>query len=127
VCYEVIFGGLVRDGVAAGSQLLTTVTNDAWYGRSSAPFQHFEQAALRAIEQGRYLVRAANTGVSGIVDPSGRVVARLGLFETGILVQDVRFLEARTLYSTIGDSFAWACVALSGVALWRRQPRHASA
>jgi apolipoprotein N-acyltransferase len=126
VCYEVIFGALVRDGVMAGSQLLTTVTNDAWYGRSSAPFQHFEQASLRAIEQRRYLVRAANTGVSGLVDPAGRVVARLGLFETGILVEDARFLEKRTVYATIGDSFAWACVLLSAVIVWGRRPTHAS-
>ena len=66
----------MREAVRQGSELLTTITNDAWYGESSAPFQHFEMAAMRAIEQGRYLVRAANTGISGIVDPYGRVLAR---------------------------------------------------
>ena len=66
------FRSLVRDAVRAGSELLTTITNDGWYGRSSAPYQHFEMASMRAIEQGRYLARAANTGISGIVDPYGR-------------------------------------------------------
>ncbi len=76
ICYEVVFPALARDAVAAGSELLTTVTNDGWYGRSSAPYQHFEMASMRAIEQGRYLARAANTGISGIVDPYGRTVVR---------------------------------------------------
>ena len=76
ICYEVVYPHLIRQGVLNGSELLTTITNDAWYGETSAPFQHFELAAMRAIEQGRYLVRAANTGISGIVDPYGRVLAR---------------------------------------------------
>ena len=76
-----------------GSQLLTTITNDAWYGWSSSPYQHFEQAALRAIEDGRYLVRAANTGISGIVDPYGRVLERTPLFETATLRGEVRLLH----------------------------------
>ena len=67
ICYEVVYPSLVRDAVRDGSELITTITNDAWYGRTSAPFQHFELASLRAVEQGRYLVRAANTGISGIV------------------------------------------------------------
>ncbi len=82
ICYEVVYPHLIRAGVREGSELLTTITNDAWYGESSAPFQHFELASMRAIEQGRYLVRAANTGISGIVDPYGRVLARTNLFET---------------------------------------------
>jgi apolipoprotein N-acyltransferase len=115
ICYEVVFPHLVRDAVRRGSQLLVTLTNDAWYGTSSAPFQHFEQARLRAIEQGRYLVRAANTGISGVVDPYGRVVTRSALFEPRALVGQVRFLEGLTVYGTIGDSLAWACAAVS---LW---------
>ena len=104
ICYEVVYPGLAREAVAGGSQLLTTITNDAWYGRSSAPWQHFEQASLRAIEQGRYLARSANTGISGIVDPYGRVVVRSQLFEQAALVGEARFLTARTIYSRIGDA-----------------------
>jgi apolipoprotein N-acyltransferase len=121
ICYEIIFGYQARGAVRAGSQLLTTITNDAWYGESSAPWQHFDQASARAIELGRYLVRAANTGISGVVDPYGRVVARRGLFETGILVQDVELLETCTLYCRIGDSFAWACLAVSLILLIRNR------
>ena len=63
ICYEVIYSSLMRAFVTSGSELLTTITNDAWYGWSSAAYQHWEQASLRAIEEGRYLARAANTGI----------------------------------------------------------------
>jgi len=117
ICYEVVYPSLIRRFVLAGSQLLTTVTNDAWYGRSSAPHQHFEQAAMRAIEQGRYLVRAANTGVSGIVDPYGRVLERTPIFEEAVVVGDVRLIEATTIYGRMGDLFAYLCAALTVLAL----------
>ena len=103
ICYEVTYPWLAREAVRQGSEMLTTVTNDAWYAESSAPFQHFEMAAMRAIEQGRYLARAANTGISGIIDPYGRVLVRTELFETVAVVGEARFVQARTLYSRIGD------------------------
>ena len=117
ICYEVIFASLMRRFVVGGSELLTTITNDAWYGRSSAAYQHWEQASMRAIEGGRYLARAANTGISGFVDPYGRVVAKSSLFEQDLLVADVRFLRARTIYSRIGDLVAWLSLAFSVAAL----------
>jgi apolipoprotein N-acyltransferase len=125
ICYEVVFPELAREAVLRGSRLLSTITNDAWYGRSSAPFQHFEQARMRAIEQGRYLVRAANTGISGIVDPYGRVVAKTGLFEEAVLVGDVRFLDGLTVYARIGDFVPWGSLVLSAlfVAPWSRWRR----
>ncbi len=110
VCYEVVFPWHGRLAAQAGSGLLTTITNDAWYGTTSAPYQHFEQARVRAVETGRYLVRAANTGISGVVDPYGRVLARTPLFETRTLVADVRWLHAPTVYMRIGDSFVYACL-----------------
>ena len=108
ICYEIIYPSLVRESVREGSQLLTTITNDAWYGRSGAPQQHFQQARMRAIEQGRFLVRAANTGISGVVDPYGRVVARSALFETTTINQEVRLLADLTVYGKIGDILAYA-------------------
>lgn len=127
ICYEIIYPDLVRGFVARGSRLLATLTNDAWYGRTAAPYQHFQQATMRAIELGRYLVRAANTGISGVVDPYGRVVASTPLFERRMVAADVRLLEARTLYSRTGDVLAYACMAVSALALWgsvrRREPR----
>ena len=109
ICYEVVYPNLARDAVRSGSQLLTTITNDAWFGRSSAPWQHVEMASLRAIEEGRYLVRAANTGISGIVDPYGRVLTRSRLFEEAVLVGDARFLAGLTVYARTGDVFVYAC------------------
>jgi apolipoprotein N-acyltransferase len=117
ICYEVIYPNLIRRFVRDGSELLTTITNDAWYARSSAAYQHWDQASMRAIEQGRYLARAANTGISGFVDPYGRVMAKTALFEPAVVVEDVRFLKDRTIYNRIGDLVAWLSLALTATAL----------
>ena len=122
ICYEVIFASLMRQFVLHGSELLTTITNDAWYGWSSAAYQHWEQASLRAIEGGRYLARAANTGISGFVDPYGRVLQRSELFEEALLVADLRFIRARTIYSYIGDLAAWLSLAVTLAALLATVP-----
>jgi apolipoprotein N-acyltransferase len=125
ICYEVVYPWLAREAVAQGSQLLTTITNDGWYGQSSAPYQHFDMAAMRAIEQGRYLARAANTGVSGVIDPYGRVLARSAIFEEIGLVHPVRLLTRRTIYSQVGDVVPYASMAMLVLAavLLRRAPR----
>jgi apolipoprotein N-acyltransferase len=123
ICYEVTYPWLAREAVRQGSEMLTTVTNDAWYGESSAPFQHFEMAAMRAIEQGRYLARAANTGISGIIDPYGRVLVRTSLFETAAVVGEARFVQQQTLYARLGDLVAHVSIATVLIALvvaWRR-------
>ena len=117
ICYEVVYPALIREGVDNGSQLLTTITNDAWFGESSAPWQHFAMAAMRAVEQGRYLVRAANTGISGAVDPYGRVLLASDLFVEGAWQVPVRLLDERTVYSRTGDLVAWASVVLVALAL----------
>ena len=111
ICYEVVYPNLVRQFVAAGSELLTTITNDAWFGETSAPYQHFEQAAMRAIEEGRYLVRAANTGVSGIVDPYGRILEQTPIFQRAVVVGDARFLSGLTIYARCGDIAAYLSLA----------------
>jgi len=117
ICYEVVYPSLIRRAVQGGSELLTTITNDAWYGQSSAPYQHFALASMRAIEQGRYLARAANTGISGVVDPYGRIVRQSSIFEQDALVEQVRFLTVRTIYSRIGDVIAYVAIALVAAAL----------
>jgi apolipoprotein N-acyltransferase len=115
---------LIRSFVAEGSELLTTITNDAWYGWSSAAYQHWDQASMRAIEEGRYLARAANTGISGFVDPYGHVLQRSGMFEAAVMVEDLRFITARTVYSRIGDVVGWASVVVTLAALLAtRRPR----
>jgi apolipoprotein N-acyltransferase len=113
ICYEIVYPALVRRFVREGSHLLTTITNDAWFGETSAPYQHFAQAAMRAIENGRYLVRSANTGISGVVDPYGRVLAASDLFEPDVIVREVQYLRALTIYTQIGDVFAYASVAVT--------------
>ena len=123
ICYEVVYPDLVRRFVTGGSEMLTTITNDAWFGPTSAPYQHFEQASMRAIEEGRYLVRSANTGISGIVDPYGRVVARSGIFQPAVVVGDARFLKTSTFYARHGDVLAYASLLATAalLVLGRRQ------
>jgi apolipoprotein N-acyltransferase len=116
ICYEVVYPDAVRRFVNDGAQLLTTITNDAWFGPTSAPYQHFEQASMRAIENGRFLVRAANTGISGIVDPYGRVRHATAIYESAVVVGEARFLTSRTLYSRTGDVLP--VVFLAAMAVW---------
>jgi apolipoprotein N-acyltransferase len=117
ICYEIIYPDLVRQFVLQGSELLTTITNDSWFGATSAPYQHFDQAAMRAIEDGRYLVRSANTGVSGIVDPYGHVLARTDIFHPAVIAAEVRLLKATTVYTRIGDVFAYASAIVTAALL----------
>jgi len=117
ICYEIVYPNLVRQFVRQGSELLTTITNDAWFGRTSAPYQHFEQASMRAIEEGRYLVRAANTGISGIVDPYGRVLSRSGIYEPAAIVGEARLLRGSTIYARVGDLFAYLSTVITLVLL----------
>jgi apolipoprotein N-acyltransferase len=124
ICYEAIFPDLVRGFAHRGADLLVNITNDGWYGRTSAPFQHLAMAVFRAVENGKYLVRAANTGISAVVDPRGRVRQRTALFERTVLVADVAAVPGTTPYSRHGDVFAWGClgaaIALTASTLVRR-------
>jgi apolipoprotein N-acyltransferase len=124
ICYEAIFPDLVRGFAARGAELLVNVTNDAWYGTTSAPYQHLAMAVFRAVENGKYLVRAANTGITAVVDPKGRVVDRTGLFEPAVLVRDVAWVPGGTFYTRHGDVFAWGCLGAAlafTAATWRRR------
>jgi apolipoprotein N-acyltransferase len=124
ICYEAIFPDLVRGFARRGADLLVNVTNDGWYGRTSAPYQHLAMAVFRAVETGKYLVRAANTGISAVVDPRGRVRQRTALFDRTVLVADAAVVPGSTPYTRYGDVFAWAClgatVALTASTLARR-------
>ncbi len=113
ICYEVIFPTLSAVTVEAGAGLLVNLTNDAWFGRSSAPYQHFEMALFRAVENRIFLVRSANTGISAVVDPVGRVVAKSQLFEEELLVHDVAIKEGRlSFYTRHPDLLAYLSVGL---------------
>jgi len=111
ICYEAIFPALARRFAARGAELLINVTNDAWYGTTSAPHQHLAMAAFRAVENRRYMVRAANTGITAVVDPRGRILDPTPLFERTLLVRDVPFIVEKSFYTRHGDLFAQACLA----------------
>jgi apolipoprotein N-acyltransferase len=117
ICFEVVFPDLVAAETRAGAAILTTLTNDGWYGFSWAPRQHFAQVRLRAVEAGRWYARAALTGISGFVDPSGRVHSRLDVGETGIAVEDVQPLSGLTPRVRFGDWWAVLCGVMTIVLL----------
>lgn len=102
ICYEAIFPGAVVDE-AARPRWILNVTNDAWYGRSSGPYQHFASARTRAIEEGLPLVRVANNGISGVVGPTGRIVARTGLNDITYADVPLPAPLRRTVYARAGD------------------------
>ena len=115
VCFEGIFPELSRGYVRAGSRLLVNITNDAWYGRSSAPYQHLSMTVFRSVENRVPLVRAANTGITAIIDSRGHIRGMTQLFSETYLVGEVRMGEGETVYTRYGDIFAWLCLALSAI------------
>ena len=118
-----VFPYLCRRGVQKGSQLLVNITNDGWFGETPGATQHAQMCILRAVEFRRYLVRSANSGVSMVIDPAGRVLTSLGLYEQGILTYNIVPIEDETFYSRHGDwpVFFW-CVILVVVAWgWGRR------
>ncbi|MGV8075252.1 MAG: apolipoprotein N-acyltransferase [Syntrophobacteraceae bacterium] len=117
ICYEGIFPELSRYAVQHGANALINITNDAWYGRTSAPYQHMEISRWRAIEFRVPLIRAANTGVSTIVDATGQICGAVPLDEEGYLVCSVHPLNIQTFYARWGDLFALFCLSTSFVAL----------
>lgn len=117
ICYEVIFPDLVRQFVLEGADFMTTITNDAWFGRSSAPYQHFGMVQFRAVENRRAFARAANTGISGFIDPYGRVLAAGPIFSEEAMTGTIPLRRDRTFYTRYGDVFAYACVIIAGLCL----------
>ncbi len=113
ICYEIIFPQLSRLLVQSGAGLLITITNDAWYGTTAGPYQHFSLATLRAVENRRALVRAANTGISGFIDPVGRMLDPTDLMAEAAVTRSIPLLDTQTFYTRHGDVFAAGCLAVS--------------
>jgi apolipoprotein N-acyltransferase len=108
-------------GLAADSQLLLTVSNDAWFGRSIGPLQHLQMAQMRALEAGRWMIRATNTGVTALIDPQGRIQARLPQFEAGVLSGQVIPMQGLTPYLQWRSwPLAMLCVLILLGSLWAR-------
>ena len=110
ICFEIIFPNLSRKMAQNGAELLINITNDAWFGRTGAPFQHFSMAVFRAVENRRALARAANTGISGFIDPAGRTMAATRLLEDATRIQTIPLLTQKTFYTRWGDLLAMACL-----------------
>jgi apolipoprotein N-acyltransferase len=89
-----------------------SITNDAWFGTTSAPFQHFSMAIFRAVEIRLYLVRAANTGISGIIDPTGKIIAKTNIFQEDVLKGYIKFVKIPTFYAECGDILVLICFVL---------------
>lgn len=129
VCYEILYPVLAWKQVRSGANLLVTISNDSWYGAGGAQAQHFAGAILRSVENERYLLRAAITGISGIADERGRILSELPPDREGIVRGTVRLFESRTAWTRFGFAFSGLCDALAvaavlvGLVRWRRERR----
>lgn len=110
ICFEAIFPGLTRSMVQNGAQLLINITNDAWFGTSSAPYQHLSMVVFRAVENRLAVARAANTGISAFIDPVGRCLDETSLFEEAIRIRALPLMSHGSFYARYGDLFAIGCI-----------------
>jgi apolipoprotein N-acyltransferase len=113
ICFEIIFPDLCRRFVKSGANFLVTITNDAWFGRTSAPYQHISIATFRAVENRVYIARAANTGITGLIDPKGKIVNQGEIFTEEAINGTIRLSSQKTFYTLYGDIFAWVCSILA--------------
>ena len=123
VCFEVIFQNEMAATVAAGADLLVSITNDAWYGDSWAPWQHLRAARFRAAENARPLYRAALTGVSAVISPDGHVVDQIGVGERGTLRVEASPRDATTVFTRAPRAVPIACLVLAPLAIFSPRPR----
>ncbi|MCY4133086.1 MAG: apolipoprotein N-acyltransferase [Nitrospira sp.] len=117
ICFEVIFPDLVRRLAREDADFLVTITNDAWFGNTVAPHQHFGMVVFRAVENRMAFARAANTGVSGLIDPTGRILSATPIFTEQAVNVSIPLSAPSTLYTRFGDVFAWACVIMALILL----------
>jgi apolipoprotein N-acyltransferase len=123
ICWENIFPDLVRQFVRNGAQFIINITNEAWFGKTAAPYQFLSMSVLRAVENGVFVIRCANTGISGFIDPKGRVYARVAnkqgvdIFISGVLTGSVILQKSKTLYTRFGDWFVWFSIAAAIISI----------
>ncbi|MFW5874774.1 MAG: apolipoprotein N-acyltransferase, partial [bacterium] len=112
ICYEMIFPELSSAMVRSGGDVIVNITNDAWFGTTAAPLQHFSMGVFRAVENRRAFVRAANTGISGFIDPAGRIAKTSELFETRTMTAGIPVISGKPgFYCKNGDVLVWICMA----------------
>lgn len=117
ICYEIVFPGLVRKFYTQGGDFIVTITNDAWFGATSGPYQHFSMSVFRAVENRKPVIRAANTGISGFIDSNGRVEGKTELFRATSLVREIRTDRTLSFYTKYGDIFSYLCMVFSLIIL----------
>ncbi|MES2392622.1 MAG: apolipoprotein N-acyltransferase [Acidobacteriota bacterium] len=127
ICYESIFGNDIREFVSKGANALVNISDDGWYGDSSAPWEHLDMVRMRAIENHRWLLRATNTGVTAVIDPLGRVTAEMPRHVRGSLAVSFGYENDETFYTRHGDWLAWICAVVTAgmLALGYARPRFA--
>lgn len=110
ICYEIIFPDMVRKFYTNGGDFIITITNDAWFGATHGPYQHFSMAVFRAIENRKPVLRAANSGISGFIDSNGRIIEASKLFERTYLFGEITKDKTLTFYTRYGDIFSYLCI-----------------
>lgn len=128
ICYESIFGDEMREFAGAGADVLVNVSDDGWYGDSSAPWEHLDMVRMRAIENHRWVLRSTNTGITGSIDPYGRLVAQMPRHVRGSVLAPFGYQTDVTFYTRHGDWLGWLCAGITAGAaaagLWRRRQVH---
>jgi apolipoprotein N-acyltransferase len=119
ICYEAVFADEIRDYAKHGADVLVTISDDGWYGDTSAPWQHLNMARMRAIENRRWLLRDTNNGITAAIDPYGRVRQSIPRHMVDALPAQYGFRDDVTFYTAHGDVFAWFCAIMSaGILVW---------
>jgi apolipoprotein N-acyltransferase len=119
ICYESVFADEVREFARLGAEVLVNISDDGWYGDTSAPWQHLNMARMRAIENRRWILRDTNNGITAAIDPYGRVRQSIPRHQADALPAGFGFLDDLTFYTVHGDVFAWLCVVLAaGLVGW---------
>ena len=127
ICYEDILPSFTNRAVRDDTELLVNITNDAWFGDTTEPWEHLALAKFRAIEHRRFLVRSTNSGVSAIVDPMGNVVSHTDTFVAQAQEGTIRWIKTHTVYETVGDLIWWLLALATAYACFRKNPRAADA
>jgi len=117
ICFEILYPGYIRRSVKEGAEFLVNISNDSWFGNSAMPYNHFNASRLRAIENGRFLLRTSNSGISAVIGPDGVAVSESSLFRREKILADFRNMKEITLYTMFGDWFLYVSVILLLAAL----------
>ena len=125
ICYEILFPELMSEFTVKGARFLATITNDTWYGDTAMPYQHFNLAVFRAIENRKYIVRVANSGYSGVITPDGQIIEKSALFQQVTIEEKIYLNDIKTIYVRFGNWFVYLNLIITALfiawSIWRRK------